>query len=71
MARVLETICEYFIGVDFGQKQDYTARALEALRAAVKENYRDAIALETDPELDLLRPQPDYQAILAVVKSRS
>ena len=25
MPRVLETICEYFIGADFGQKQDYTA----------------------------------------------
>jgi serine/threonine-protein kinase len=57
--------------LDTPRKQEYTAKALEALRTATHEEYRDAVALETDPDLEGLRREPAYQAIVAAVKSRS
>src|SRR3954451_3676234 len=45
MARVLETICEYFIGVDFGQKQDYTAICILE-RAQLMFDVRDRVTYE-------------------------
>ncbi|HJT77999.1 MAG TPA: protein kinase, partial [Gemmataceae bacterium] len=56
--------------LDTPRKPDYRAKALAALRAAVGEGYRDAAALETDPELAALRPDPAYRAVLAAVKAR-
>src|SRR4051794_13671841 len=45
MPRVLETICEYFIGVDFGQKQDYTAICILE-RAQRMFDVRDRVTYE-------------------------
>ncbi len=57
--------------VDTPAEKQYLAKALDALAEAVKENYRDATALETDPELEVLRAEAPYQALLAAVKKRS
>jgi tetratricopeptide (TPR) repeat protein len=56
--------------LDTPQKRPCTAKALEAVQAATQKEYRDAIALETDPELELLRPEPAYKTLLATVKAR-
>jgi serine/threonine-protein kinase len=57
--------------LDTPRKKMYTWKALDALREAVKEKYRDATALVTDPELGLLRQEAAYQSLLAAVKRRS
>jgi serine/threonine-protein kinase len=56
---------------DTPQKAKYVDKALEALRAATKEGYQDTVALQTDPELEAIRQDPAYQAILVQVKARS
>jgi tetratricopeptide (TPR) repeat protein len=57
--------------LDTPRKQDHMAKALAACKAATPDNYRDATVLETDPELEGLRREPAFQAIVAAVKSRS
>src|SRR4051794_17743584 len=68
MPRVLETICEYFIGVDFGQKQDYTAICILERAQRMFED-RDRVTYECRCEtrltvrylerIKLRRPYPD------------
>ena len=57
--------------LDTPRKQQYLAKALQACRAATQEDYRDASVLETDPELEGLRREPAYRAIVAAAKRRS
>ena len=40
------------------------ARAVSALARAVELGYRDAVNLETEPDLDALRARPDFRALL-------
>jgi tetratricopeptide (TPR) repeat protein len=46
-------------------QQTYTRKALESLRAAVANGYRDRANLETEPELDPLRTNADFRSLLA------
>jgi len=50
---------------DPAAKQKLLRKAIEALREATRSGYRDAVALETDPDLDALRGHPDFDALLA------
>ncbi len=51
-------------------RQRYTARAIEALRAATVLGYKDWFALRTDPELAALRQQAEYQALFQATPPR-
>jgi serine/threonine-protein kinase len=46
-------------------RQDYTAKALEALQQAVAHGYRDAVSIETEPDLDSVRDQSAFKTLLA------
>lgn len=52
-------------------KQSYRRRAIEAVRKATAGEYRDAVLLETDPELAPLSGDASYAAVLSEIKSRS
>jgi serine/threonine-protein kinase len=52
------------------QKDHCAAQALEALRTATNDDYKDAVVLETDVDLQALRDVPDLQALIARIKSR-
>ncbi|HVA50441.1 MAG TPA: protein kinase [Pirellulales bacterium] len=53
-----------------GEQAAYRNRAVEALRQATQGGYRDAVVVETDPELSLLADDAGYTAILAEIKAR-
>jgi serine/threonine-protein kinase len=55
---------------DSPQKAQYLDRALQALQAATKDDYKDAVALQTDPDLAALRTEPRFQAVIDRVKAR-
>jgi eukaryotic-like serine/threonine-protein kinase len=55
---------------DAAQKQQHVERALDALRAALGDDYRDHIALQTDPCLEPLHPEKEFQQLIAQVKAR-
>jgi serine/threonine-protein kinase len=46
----------------------YADQALDALKRAVAKGYKDAVILETEPDLDPLRPHPAFQSLLAQLK---
>jgi len=48
----------------------YIDKALEALRAAVQKDFKDARLVKTDPELEPIHGQAGYQAILATIGER-
>jgi serine/threonine-protein kinase len=52
------------------ERAAYRQRAIEAVRKATKGEYRDAVLLETDPELALLADDAAYAAVLAEIKAR-
>jgi serine/threonine-protein kinase len=56
--------------LDTPEKPQYVAKALEALQAATRDDYKDAVALQTDPELEPLRQEPVYQTVLGKIKAR-
>jgi dienelactone hydrolase len=45
-------------------------RALAALKKAVDNGYKDVHALESDPDLDSIRSDPEFQRILSNLKSK-
>lgn len=51
-------------------KVSYRTRAIEALHKATSGKFRDAVLLETDPDLSLLAGDDKYAALLAEIKSR-
>jgi serine/threonine-protein kinase len=70
----LDAACCYAVcagqTADTVKQAEYRRKALEALRAATGPRYKDAVALETDPDLDALRDDPEFKALLAEVKKR-
>ena len=46
-------------------REQYANQALEALRQAVAQGYRNVVNLETEPDLDALRDQPGFKSLLA------
>jgi serine/threonine-protein kinase len=55
---------------DAPQKAEYVKRALEAVGAAAGEDFRDAVALQNDPDLEPVRGEPGFKAIVERVKGR-
>jgi tetratricopeptide (TPR) repeat protein len=62
--------CYATCAADKSRKADCVKRALDALRAATAKEYRDAVALQTDPDLQSLRGEAAFQKILEEVKAR-
>ncbi len=55
---------------DTARQAEYRRKAVAALREAAGPGYKDAAALETDPDLDALREAPAFQALVADLKKR-
>ncbi len=52
------------------RKAGFLLNAMENLRAAVANGYRNRVTLETEPDLDPLRARTDFQALVAGIPSR-
>jgi tetratricopeptide (TPR) repeat protein len=55
---------------DTAQQAEYRRKAVAALRQAAGPGYKDVVALETDPDLDALRKDAEFKALLAELKKR-
>jgi len=55
---------------DAAEKQAYRQRAVDALRKATAGAFRDAVLIETDPELSLLAGDAGFAAVLTEIKAR-
>jgi serine/threonine-protein kinase len=51
-------------------RERYQEQALDALRQAVKHGYADLVGLETDPDLDAVRPLPGFQEVCEALRRR-
>jgi hypothetical protein len=49
-------------------RQEYLDRAVAAIRQALAKGFKDAVMLETEPDLDPLRSHPGFQAVLVQLK---
>jgi hypothetical protein len=47
------------------RKAGFQLKAIEVLRAAVADGFRDRVYLDTEPDLDPLRTREDFQAVVA------
>jgi tetratricopeptide (TPR) repeat protein len=52
-------------GTDLALARRYTAAALDCLRKDKEKGWTDVVTLETDPDLEPLRTDPAFQALLA------
>jgi hypothetical protein len=57
-------LCARSAGGDAKLSGGYAAKALDALREAAGRGYKDAVSIETDPDLDAIRSLPGYAAVL-------
>jgi serine/threonine-protein kinase len=55
---------------DTARQAEYRRKAVAALREAAGPGYKDVVALETDPDLDALRDDAGFKALLAELKKR-
>jgi serine/threonine-protein kinase len=51
-------------------REAYARRAVEALRQAIEPDFKDVVALETEPDLEPIRRHAGFQAVLAELKRR-
>jgi tetratricopeptide (TPR) repeat protein/tRNA A-37 threonylcarbamoyl transferase component Bud32 len=49
-------------------KEGFLLKAMEGLRAAVSNGFRDRVSLETEPDLDPLHSRSDFQALVAGIQ---
>ncbi len=61
---------EQLTAEDRALQQRYADAALEALAQAVERGYRDLVAVQVDPDLDALRNQARYPAVLEKFKQQ-
>jgi hypothetical protein len=47
------------------RKAGFQLKAIEVLRAAVANGFRDRVDLDTEPDLDPLRSREDFQSLVA------
>ena len=52
------------------RKRAYLEQALAALKSATRDDYRDAVALQTDPDLASLRSELGFEEVITAVKGR-
>lgn len=50
------------------RQQTYFVKAMEALRAAAREGFRDRVYLATEPDLDPIRNRDDFKKILGEIR---
>jgi hypothetical protein len=62
--------CAAALAGDPTRQQQNEEKALAAMRDAVGQGYKDLISLETDPDLDPVRERPEFQKLLADIKSK-
>jgi tetratricopeptide (TPR) repeat protein len=55
---------------DTARQEEYRRKAVAALREAAGPGFKDVVALETDPDLDALRGDLRFEALLAELKKR-
>jgi serine/threonine-protein kinase len=67
LARCLAVCASY----ESPQKAKYAGQAVELVSAAVKDDYRNAVALETDPEFVSVCSSPAFLKLLEQVKARA
>lgn len=63
-----DAIVHYNLACSLAQVGEIRA-AVDALRQALRLGYRDVAYLETDSDLDNLRGDPEYQALLSACKA--
>jgi serine/threonine-protein kinase len=51
------------------RKQTLFVKAMESLRTAVKDGYRDSVFVATEPDLDSLRDRADFQSLLLELRA--
>jgi tetratricopeptide (TPR) repeat protein len=70
----LDAACCYAVcagkAADKARKEEYRRKAVAALREAAGPGYKDAVALESDPDLDALHGDLEFKALLAELKKR-
>jgi len=52
------------------RKADFLFKAMDNLRAAVANGYRDRVYIETEPDLDPLHNRNDFRALVASIQPR-
>jgi tetratricopeptide (TPR) repeat protein len=52
------------------RKEDFLLKAIENLRAAVANGFRDRVILETEPDLDPLHTRDDFRTLVASIKTK-
>lgn len=62
--------CARAVPPDSILRRQYTENALRALDQAVSNGYKDAVSLETNPDLDALREHPDFRSLVTRLKER-
>jgi tetratricopeptide (TPR) repeat protein len=62
--------CAAAVPDDADLRRQYTEKALHALDRAVAQGYKDLVILETEPDLDAVRDDPRFQALLERLKPR-
>ncbi len=55
---------------DDKQGEQYAARAVDLLRQAVAEGYKDVAHLRKDPDLDALRQRADFKKLLSELEAK-
>ena len=57
-------------GSQAARKDGFLLKAMENLRAAVSNGFRDRVALETEPDLDPLHTRDDFRALVASIQAK-
>jgi tetratricopeptide (TPR) repeat protein/tRNA A-37 threonylcarbamoyl transferase component Bud32 len=57
-------------GSQAARKEEFLLAAMESLRAAVANGFRDPVTLETEPDLDPLRTRNDFRALVASIQPK-
>lgn len=57
-------------GSQAARKEEFKLKAMENLRAAVANGFRDRVTLETEPDLDPLHNRDDFRALVASIQPR-
>ncbi len=63
--------CVAAAGPDDKLRSEYSRKAVEAISRAIDTGYRDWVALETEPDLDPIRNDPEFLSRVAGLKASS
>jgi hypothetical protein len=63
--------CAAVAGIDSGLKNQYEQKAVTAVQTAIKHGYKDLTTLETEPDLDPIRKNPDFGKLLTQLKAKA